>query len=124
MTQFGNGPAIYAIKAVEATREEVEQSFTRHRSSSVSYPRLNADSDSDWLYVGSGAGVTSRLNEHLNHAHPKTYALHMDGWATGIRGTLSVSVLGCGEVSPAIMGVIEDQLWDELRPMFGRRGRR
>jgi hypothetical protein len=77
------------------------------------------------LYVGSSSSLGRRFREHLGYGARGTYALHMSQWAP----TLDLQVRFVAARYPAtvraeLLGLLEDQLWDQLKPMFGRKGRR
>jgi len=87
------------------------------------YARLN--NISKVLYVGSSSSLGRRFREHLGYGARGTYALHLSHWARSLFINISlVAARYPAEVDPEVLGLMEDQLWDTLEPMFGRRGRR
>jgi len=94
-----------------------------HERDGRAYARLN--DVNKVLYVGSSSSLGRRFREHLGYGARGTYALHMCQWARHlfIRVSLVAARYPVG-MDPEILGLMEDQLWDTLRPMFGRRGRR
>jgi hypothetical protein len=88
------------------------------------YARLNQTNKV--LYVGSSSSLGRRFREHLGYGARATYALHICQWARGLfpMSLFLIAARYPAEVDPELLGLMEDQLWDTLRPMFGRRGRR
>lgn len=75
------------------------------------------------LYVGSCRKLFDRFGQHLGFGAAGTYALHLKHWA---RGTgLRIRVLCARFPAEAHQAVqeLENTLWDERKPLFGRRGR-
>jgi hypothetical protein len=96
---------------------------TRERGDRA-YARLNSQ-PSTYIYVGSSASIGRRFREHLGYGARRTYALHLAFWAHDLPMDLELSAARYPPTaSEALVGVLEDQLWDSLKPMFGRQGRR
>lgn len=85
------------------------------------YPRLNGQSRC--LYVGSSKNVHQRLKEHLGYGAKGTYALQLAHWAGRFPAELEFK---CAKyqtgLAPEVYQALEDTLWDEMSPMFGRKG--
>ena len=77
------------------------------------------------LYVGRSDELPTRIWQHLGYGHGKTYALQLSHWAQPLRLCFE---LHCAQyprdTEGDVLQAIEDQLWDEKKPMFGRRGPR
>jgi hypothetical protein len=97
------------------------------------YPQLNKvtdtqtrDGKSVCFYVGSSESMADRLRQHLGYGPARTYALHLIHWAKDLP-TMEVNFT-CAryakDTSPEVMQVLEDTLWKNLKPMFGRVGAR
>ena len=85
------------------------------------YARLNKESE--WLYVGSSKLIYQRLKDHLGYSSKQTYAIHLAYWARSIDLEIKFE---CAKYPPGTskiaLQVLEDTLWEELLPMFGRQG--
>ncbi len=96
------------------------------KRNSRSYSRINADhaaSKRHCMYVGSSKKGSSRFKQHMGFRAPGTYALQLLHWARPELGGIRIDVLEVGDgVSDRSMLHLEDQLWFELKPLFGRRG--
>lgn len=77
------------------------------------------------LYVGSSQKLAQRVKEHLGYGNKKTYSLQLNAWARDLNLHLEVC---CAQypahTSPEVLQALEDALWYELEPMFGRKGPR
>lgn len=87
------------------------------------YARLNRPSKC--MYVGSSKKINQRLKEHLGFGAKGTYALQLAYWANQLPLEFE---LECAKYSPGIAAeviqALEDTLWFEQHPMFGRQGAR
>ena len=73
------------------------------------------------LYVGQSKNVINRLKEHLFLSRKTTYALRLHKFNLLKNSSISISVYGFDNKSDEVQ-VFEDLLWDEYKPLFGRRG--
>ena len=72
------------------------------------------------MYVGSSTtGVRKRIHQHLGDGHKDTSALHLKYWFSG---SYEISITLYEEPRPIIQ-LIEDDMWDALRPAFGKQGK-
>lgn len=76
------------------------------------------------LYVGRSAAPRKRLREHLLASTQGTYAMHLTEWATRLDLHVDFYLYRFESVSWRALQVLEDGLWDYLRPLLGRRGER
>lgn len=87
------------------------------------YARLNSDNISVCLYVGSSRGLPGRLKQHLGYGHKDTFALQLAHWASTFDLELEIQ---CAKYqlgqSAAVYQILEDILWEQMSPMFGRKG--
>jgi type II secretory pathway component HofQ len=89
------------------------------------YCRVNRDNtNTDILYVGRSKTPRTRLRQHLGEKNNGTYSMHLQRWATGNDAKISISYLKFENKSDSLIQVIEDCLWDFLKPVFGKRGAR
>lgn len=104
------------------------------RSKSLYLPRFNNQNldikteSKKCLYVGSSKKLLSRLYEHFTESHPKTYALHLSEWAKQIEQNITFQVLEIKENDSSDlkkkMQICEDILWDSLKPILGKQGKK
>ncbi|HEY9833549.1 MAG TPA: hypothetical protein V6D26_23560 [Stenomitos sp.] len=120
------GKYIYYLSVIgNSNLSDLRRSFseTRGGDSGRAYARLNPH-ESSCLYVGSSSDLLKRMKEHLGYGAKATFALNLAWWA-GDFPDLGLS-LGFSQLPETTtvdaMQALEDTLWDELRPMFGRRG--
>lgn len=87
------------------------------------YARLNEPSA--YFYVGSSKNIRQRLKDHLGYCSEKTYSLHLAYWARSLSLELEFVCAKYNEPAPReIYQALEDTLWEWLKPMFGRQGKR
>ncbi|EJG0735622.1 hypothetical protein C4G28_RS22580 [Vibrio parahaemolyticus] len=87
------------------------------------FPRLNKKhKGSQYLYVGRSHKLRSRIRQHLGSGHKGTYALHMMRWANKIEENIELQYFKLEGVENLVVQAVEDALWSELRPAFGRKG--
>jgi len=87
------------------------------------YARLNKPSKC--IYVGSSEKVHQRLKEHLGFGAKGTYSLHLACWTNpfDLEIEFVCARYPVGTEQKALQA-LEDALWSELSPMFGRQGLR
>ncbi|WP_444958746.1 hypothetical protein [Microbulbifer sp. ZKSA002] len=83
--------------------------------------RVN-NSESEYLYVGRSQKLKSRLKQHLDAGSEGIFAMHMLRWGAGINATLEINYYRFDKKSNLIVQALEDGLWDQFTPMFGRQG--
>lgn len=118
-------PAIYVIAADSIeTANQIAQAFPQVRD--FSGPRFNnGHGDSRTLYVGSSEEIRPRLKQHLWRASRTTYAVNLALWCPEGDGGITVKVQPIlGDPSREIRQDIEDTLWQQLMPRFGKPGGR
>ncbi|MGB7268632.1 MAG: GIY-YIG nuclease family protein [Albidovulum sp.] len=91
----------------------------------VKLARYNEVTESRTVYVGSSRTIRNRLPQHLNNCAAGTYALKMRQWCPKAENSLRVEVTVVrGELDAALVQDLEDALWKNSRPMFGKFGAR
>lgn len=113
LTQNTNLKRVEAPFAAAKARERKERA----------YARLNEQKDN--LYVGSSQDIGKRILEHLGFGQSKTYSLQLAHWSQEL--ALQIELVCAryeNSTSEEVMQALEDALWNQLTPMFGRRGRR
>ena len=116
---------LYVIRLVteDVDLSAVEDTFlaAKAKKDGRAYPRLNGQSRC--FYVGSSRYMRQRLKDHLGYGAIGTYGLHLAHWANHFPLELEFM---CGKIQagydPKVYQLLEDALWDELLPMFGRKG--
>lgn len=78
--------------------------------------------DSSAIYVGRSYSPRERLKQHLGSSSSGTYAIHFATWASLIDVKVEFYLYQFSGVGNRVIQVLEDGLWDRLRPMMGRRG--
>ena len=120
-----NSPVVYRITACDlAAATELYNAFGElEKDRGYKIPLNNQVRDSTTVYVGRSNDIKKRMREHLQKAARQTYALNMGLWCPIGAGSVCVEVspiLG-NPASTAIQDV-EDELWRQSRPMFGKMG--
>jgi hypothetical protein len=116
---------LYCIRLVTDSVDlsQIKESFkkAKEKKDGRAYPRLN--SQSRCLYVGSSRGIRQRLKDHMGYGAIGTYGLHLAYWANHLPLELEFK---CAKyqagLDPQVYQALEDALWDEMAPMFGRKG--
>lgn len=112
--QLVNNPDLVKIESTFLNTKAME----RNRRA---YARFNHQSK--FLYVGSSFNIYQRFKDHLGYGSKSTYSLQLAHWACNLNLELDFIYSEYPQdIGHDIIQVIEDTLWDELRPMFGRRG--
>jgi len=94
-----------------------------HERNDRAYPRLNQQNQC--LYVGSSQSVSKRLSEHLGYGAARTYALQLLHWARPLNLKLRFVCAKYGDKTDyEVVQALEDALWQNKKPMFGRQGRK
>ena len=122
------GSYLYTIsrESTEPSNEDVSSSFAHAKASEKgkrAYARLN--SPSSIIYVGSSEKIHQRIKEHLGFGAKGTYSLQLSAWAPPLSLSLK---LWCAQypenTHTDVLQALEDALWSQLKPMFGRQGAR
>lgn len=75
------------------------------------------------LYVGRSWEPVPRIRGHLQAApNSSTYAIHFAAWANQVDLDVELLLYEFSGISDRTLQVLEDGLWDSLRPLLGRRG--
>lgn len=128
-------PIVYIIELTDIEKRnnllQVFKSFRQtNKTKEKSKTRLNQSRDNNrdaaTLYVGSSTGnFHSRLKDHLGlKTSHRTYALHLSKWDNNLEYTIRIKtykIVFPTEPERAIVEIIEQQIWDQLQPVFGKR---
>lgn len=74
------------------------------------------------LYVGRSYAPRQRFRQHLLSSTSGTYAIHFAAWAHAIDLRVEFHLYRFAGLGDPVVQVLENGLWDHLRPMLGRRG--
>ncbi|GMO46198.1 MAG: hypothetical protein Ta2G_01250 [Termitinemataceae bacterium] len=111
--------------------EEIENKFKSIKGDKNHLTRINKkhwvktnQNERNYLYVGSCEGDPhKRMKQHLFDHSNTTYALHLiDWWPTDSEINIDVFVFGDSLSPVENLQMIEDLIWDDCKPLFGRKG--
>ena len=106
--------------------EAISKAFAGAKDDEIgsrAYARLNKGYSSGCMYVGSSQTLPHRLATHFGLGARGTYALQLQYWALDLNLSLEIECARYpDELPPGVLQALEDTLWSEERPMFGRRG--
>ena len=74
------------------------------------------------LYVGRSYKPRDRMKQHLSASIAGTYAIHFSTWASELEIQIDFYLYRFSGLGNRVVQVLEDGLWDNLKPIFGRRG--
>lgn len=125
----GSVAFIYVVSAKEIDDEttiELARSFADAKAAEKgkrAYARLNEPSHH--IYVGSSAKLHQRIKEHLGYGAKATYSLQLAAWAQPHKVDLTICCAKYPDnTDQNVLQALEDALWSDLQPMFGRQGAR
>ena len=119
---------VLELESSEVSRS-ISESFVKSRKSQgksdfagkKDFCKCNNNS-SNYLYVGRSKKLRSRLKQHLGAGNKGVYAIHMSRWIAGISASINIHYYGFDGKDNLIIQAIEDALWEQFQPMFGRKG--
>lgn len=130
-------PVVYIIEILDSqTKEKLLQEFRifngPNKSKIKNQDRINHsrfnETDSSILYVGSTIkDFKKRLFDHLGLKNSvRTYSLHLSRWDNSIEYSIRISLYEIKYLSNkiperGIVELIEQQIWDQLKPIFGKK---
>lgn len=108
----------YFIEEVDGDAEETFRALAAYKGSNDrSCPRINQASTV--MYVGSSrTNVKKRISQHVGYGPKSTHALHLSHW---FNGDYKITVTSY-DVTDEVLQILEDDLADQLKPAFGKRG--
>jgi hypothetical protein len=78
------------------------------------------------LYVGKAENLTPRLRQHLGPLSTDTYAMHLSMWAPEVLWDAPIHIeywsLAELQLSKPAVQALEDYIWEESAPIFGKQG--
>lgn len=87
-----------------------------------SFPRCNAVGESRCLYVGHSFKIESRLRDHLGFGPAGTSSLHLTHWDGHPHDAVTLTAYRTSFNDRLLAQLLEEYLWDELKPLLGKRG--
>lgn len=124
----GTDPTLYVIRLGEADAErvsldQVQDRFAgaKDRGRGLAFAKLNLVDPSPVLYVGSSLRLSARTKQHLGFGPADTYALRLNRWLPKCSLDLVVAAFDRNASRDAVL-FLEETLWQDLKPMFGRPG--
>lgn len=119
------GPVIYRIQveSVDAAMK-LKKKFGANRTlNSNGKARINDAHESRCIYVGSSKDIEARIRCHFSFSEGSTFGMRIGLWCGDTTGNLTVDMqqLPSGTDQESIQ-VIEDQVWLESCPVFGKKG--
>jgi hypothetical protein len=110
--------AIYIIEEINGDSLDTFNFFKQYKNTGArncSKP----NSPSNILYVGSSAtNLKKRIKEHIGQGSKSTYALNLGHW---FRGEYKITIRQY-DVSKEVLQILEDALYWEMKPAFGKLG--
>lgn len=131
-----NYPLIYVIqvqssKNLKQLIEHFEDYHTINKTRTKNKDRVNLSrynkTSSKVLYVGSSTtDFKTRIKNHLGTEGTRVYSLHLCKWDNCLDYELKVSTFevvsdNSEVVERFIIEILEQQFWDKLKPVFGKR---
>ena len=129
----GNDTAdyIYLFKIVGKTKSNRELAILlkeeKQKQSSdelkKDLPKINDEHNgTQYLYVGRSHKLRNRIRQHLSEDYKGTYAMHMKRWCTTLDETIELHYYKIENQDNLLIQAIEDSLWLNFKPSFGRKG--
>ena len=93
------------------------------KKSERAYARLNRKSRC--LYVGSSKGLIPRIKQHLGFGPRGTFAMQLYYWCENLNLDITINIYAFDtDISIKAFQAFEDGVWNSLRPMLGRQGKK
>lgn len=122
---------LWTAAALAAEQRELDAQAARESDTEYKPPfkmaRLNGyQPGQTCLYVGKSDEFTSRMREHFGPLNLSTYAMHLSEWAPESLHHSPVKIeywpLAALALSEPVIQALEDTMWEESRPVFGKQG--
>ncbi len=89
---------------------------------SRAFPKCNDHGESRCLYVGHSHKVEVRLRDHFGFGTASTSSLHLHHWDGHPNEVLTFTAYRFMAQDKLLAQLLEEYLWDQLRPLLGKRG--
>ena len=131
----GKEPIIYIISCENEDERynliNKYNEFQKSNSETVAYnSRINVarsnKTNNPVLYLGSSINnIRTRISQHLGKCDAKTYSLHLSKWDGGINYNIRIQTFKIlTDIEPEhkrkFVEMIEQELWDKAKPVFGK----
>ncbi|TDN80806.1 hypothetical protein DET49_13018 [Salegentibacter sp. 24] len=131
-----SNPIIYTIKFLERKKlpvliEKFKNFHTENKTRVKNKDRVNIsrfnNTNSDFLYVGSSTTkFRDRIKNHFGTRGNRVYSLHLCKWDDNLTYQIKLctyEIISENDKKPdrILVELIEQQIWDELQPIFGKR---
>ncbi|KUJ56104.1 hypothetical protein [Chryseobacterium aquaticum] len=131
-----NNPLIYVLqvqssKKIKRLIEYFENYHSTNKLKTKNKDRVNLSrynkTLSDILYVGSSTtDFKTRIKNHLGTEGTRVYSLHLCKWDNCLEYDLNIFAYECisdsdETIERFIVEILEQQFWDKLSPIFGKR---
>lgn len=123
-------PTVYIFRLAEGSEHytELKRAFARRpdpRQGKVGkcYSRPIDGESPKSIYVGSSWNLPSRISEHLGRTGGDgTYSMRLNLWALHVQASVDLTLCRFPPgINPIELEAIEQQIWDELSPILGKR---
>lgn len=107
---------------------EERNRITSELKEKLSLARFNKfELHSDTLYVGVSQDLSVRLEWHFGIKRPENFALHLSRWMPAEMGRIPITLeywrlADLGLTDDLSAQALEDAMWTECAPLFGRQG--
>jgi len=128
LKEYTHKSMLYIIKANFISKNYKEKISEAQKKNVFAMARINKNnfdytaSKNICLYVGSSHNIYKRLLEHLGFGAQKTFALHLEKWWDNLPIQIEIYEV-CNNENDALQ-IIEDILWEQNKPLFGRQGKK
>jgi len=86
------------------------------------FPKCNARGEGHCLYVGHSYKIETRLRDHLGFGAASTSSLHLKHWDGHPLDDITFTAHRLSTPDKLLAQFLEEYLWDELKPLLGKRG--
>ena len=94
------------------------------RKAARAYARLN-QGECHCLYVGSSNDLIPRIRQHLGFGPKGTFAMQLCHWCEDTNLDLTLKIYSfANSIDKKAFQAFEDGVWDSLKPMLGRQGKK
>ncbi|GLU45402.1 hypothetical protein [Allomuricauda sp. NBRC 101325] len=130
-------PLIYTIELIDITvlpqiLKNFEEFSAKNKERTKNVDRVNVSrynkTHSKYLYVGicTSSDFYTRIENHLGTRKNRVYSMHLSKWDRDLDYniklmTYKISSFNKKKVDRILVELIEQQIWDKLQPVFGKR---
>jgi len=114
----------YKFESLKRSLEKKKASNKENKDveTKVSYCKINNTESKSCIYVGGcRTNIINRIKQHIGFGHTHTYSLRLKHWCSPLRLKLTLYEFS-KNVDTEAFQQIEDEIWEKLKPMFGKKG--